>query len=232
MPRFIIAALCALSACLPQAAADQTRPIYPEHYKRSVKIEVDVPNRGGIMASGSHIGNGQILTNRHVCDYFQPGFQGTVTDYKKRVWRIRDYVNSPTPRVDLCVLQTNATDLPVVEFEKDASLMAKSGDWLFYVGFPAGNFNQAGGYMIGYDLVQVGDPEGESVVMYLGVVKLVTAGGASGSPVYNREGRMIGVLNAGGGGEMAFVPQTIVEEFLRYANKKFRDQYARQNSRL
>jgi S1-C subfamily serine protease len=195
-----------LAAASLTACTSTKRPL-----EAAVKIEVQVEG-SRFSASGSHLGDGRILTNKHVCDLFLPGFQGQIIDSDQKHYNVQAWVNSSVPEIDLCLITTNATKLPKVEL--DETSRSYNGQLVQVTGYPLGEYAKVQGYVLGSRIFLVGGGMDGEVSEFLTAMAMVTAGGVSGSGVINNEGKLIGVVNAGGGGLTLFVPLSTVREFL------------------
>jgi S1-C subfamily serine protease len=181
-----------------------------------VKVEITAAE-GRMTATAFHIGEGLMLTNQHVCDEIKSDRRVNLNAHNKKSYKIQSYYNSRSFFVDLCLLKTNAQELPALELELGGASF--KGQVVTIEGYPAGFWGRIQGVVDTSQILAIAqDPFGIQVIpQFLSVINVVSIGGVSGSPVFSQSGIVIGVVNAGGGGRTLFVPALVVQEFLKDA---------------
>ena len=188
---------------------------------RGPPVRVQSLFMGGIgSASGTHIGDGNILTNQHVCDMFGESLADQVVSYNGDVYAVQKIYNSPDPYIDLCLIHTNMTKLPSAKLgsadDNNIDMLAT------VVGYPSGEYSILQGRIVGTTIFAIGTDFG-TVPEFLSLLATPSAPGVSGSGVYNTDKELIGVVNAGNGRITLFVPLAIVKEFLNAAIRSFQN---------
>lgn len=168
--------------------------------------------------SGTHMGGGNILTNKHVCDMLLYAKASRVITHDGSIYAVQGMYNSPDPVIDLCLLRTNARALPKATFGDANQVLV--GKIVNVTGYPSGLYATMQGRVLGSTIIFVFDgfllmPE------FLSVLGAPSAPGSSGSGIYDQAGGLVGVLNAGDGRVTLFVPLHITKEFYDAAVRSF-----------
>lgn len=145
-------------------------------------VRVQADNRYG---TGFNIDeNGLIVTNSHItadADLVKVSFLPDRVQYQIEEWQ--DYSGS-----DLAFIELDSQELPVLELEQ--SKTTENEEDLILIGNPLGFFRIASrGTLIGYANVQ-------SISTPVLMIRSQVHRGSSGSPVLNRDGKVIGVVFA------------------------------------
>lgn len=159
-----------------------------------------------------------ILTNKHVCE---AGVNAsyTLTDFTGK--RFKATFVRVAPHTDLCLLRTEALIKPVKLAKRDA----RKGEHIFVVGAPRGVFpNFTDGYVSGYCFI---DMAGENFEVHLRAVctSVPIYPGNSGSPAFNDNGEVVGIMFAGRRDSehmTVMVPAELIHQFLDTSNDMYR----------
>lgn len=157
-----------------------------------IKINSETED-GETGSSGSGVGirhyDGKtvILTAGHICESIHDPriLSSEILVYSVSGDAYYSKILAISENFDLCLLSIDEI-LPIAKLANEEP---KSGDKIYYSGYPVGFYmpgllHHFDGYMAGHDMV--GDH------MY----NIPATGGSSGSPVYNKDGEIIGVLSA------------------------------------
>lgn len=183
---------------------------------------------GGDIQTGTAFGvrrDGKLVTNRHVV----AGPEGTRRPQRiavqftnsAQVWRGRVLAQHPDPRADVALLQVDGIvgDIPVVQGFRDVADPVRPGDPVALIGFPLGEDLPMRGRGE-HPLVRTSFSAGivSKVLTDLIQVDGYGAAGASGSPMFDRDGNVVAVLyggQPGTDGRIIFgVPVQFVRELL------------------
>lgn len=172
----------------------------------------------GFSLSNDHEGAGStILTNKHVCAAGDSASY-TLTDHMGH--KVPATFVRMAPHADLCLLHTDAVIEPVKLAPRDA----KRGDHVFVVGAPHGVFpNFTEGYISGYCPVDIVDSTIEIHLRAL-CTSVAIYPGNSGSPVFDDNDRVVGIMFAGRSDSehmTAMVPVELIYQFLDQSNDMF-----------
>lgn len=175
-------------------------------------------------------GKSFIITNNHICTMSKDGNLELHSD--NGVVSVHKIINSKLS-VDLCILEAG----PYSNTGFSVSLYSNVGSKLYIVGYPGlQGPTLTSGYMFGYEIIQLGEPvtAGEKcegrvqsvdtifgpaeyclIEYFSGVTDARTAGGSSGSPVFNEDNEVIGVVFAGNNFKTAIIPLETLKTFLK-----------------
>lgn len=149
-------------------------------YKKSVVVILTDDSKGTGFSISS---DGTILTNYHVVEGNETVTVGFPDDRRFRAKVIDTY-----PSVDLAVLDINEEDLPFLELAERTTFEADES--IYFIGNPLGFTGIANEGTI-IDYTQLSDWDVPVVMMKAPVYR-----GNSGSPVLNKDGKVIGVIFA------------------------------------
>ena len=167
-------------------------------------------DRGGEGAGTIWHPDGLIVTNRHV-------IAGT---HRLRVTlqngeRYPAQVLAEDPQTDLAAISIPETDLPCVEPGDSRSL--KTGQWVMALGHPFGITNAATGEIVIAAGTRLGDMEFQNGHDWL-AVNLVLRPGHSGGPLFDAQGRLVGVNTIMNGPAVGVaIPVDVIKHFLKEA---------------
>lgn len=184
----------------------------------AVRVEAIFPKGTG-SGSGTHMGEGNILTNKHVCDMLQYAPVARIVDHNGTIYTVQGIYNSNDVVIDLCLLRTNAASLPSIPF--GTMDQVAPGKIVSVVGYPSGMYATMQGRVIGSTIIMVWD-EDFIIPEFLTILAAPSAPGSSGSGILS-DGRLVGVLNAGDGRVSLFVPLQVTKEFYDTAVRSFKD---------
>ncbi len=158
-----------------------------------------------------------VLTNKHVCSA-GPEASYTLTDATGKKFRAT-YVRV-APHADLCLLHTDAIITPVKLAKSDA----KKGDHVTVVGAPRGVFpNFTEGYVSGYCPIDIVD-SGFEVHLRAECTSVPIYPGNSGSPAFNDDGEVVGIMFAGRRDSehmTIMVPVELIKQFMDTSNDMY-----------
>jgi hypothetical protein len=200
--------LCGQSyAQCPPSQAPGRAPPAANVPQNAVAASVRVDMAGGFGGSGTHVGNGCFITNRHVTGY-DTGKAGSVTfptghSYSVTVSAVCDYA-------DMACLTTNdVRDEPYVSL---AAAATPRGGEVYQAGYPASNgrrLHTKHGTMIGEVKVEWGRSDD---------IAMTCSSGDSGSGIFNSRGELCGVLWGGQPGRNVTTACTYVDT-ARFVNE-------------
>lgn len=149
-----------------------------------------------------------ILTNRHVC-HERSDAEYVLVDKQYRRYDAKYYQNHMF--ADLCLLRVNAT-LPTVEF-----VSPEFDERVTVISAPHGAFPIFENGIIKQPVVINSSIEGESYYFQAQVIKVNTDEGSSGSPVFNSDQRVVGILFGTADGNYSYmVPSVIARKFVEH----------------
>jgi hypothetical protein len=202
------------------AADDWYDDIRKVHRKEIYRLEVNWILNDGSQCDLPAMGTaflfsprGHIVTATHVVDRAKrkPGCLPEITAYPDAGSSIH-YKTRIIPSLS----DDKVTLLQLVGFQTDTSLRAgdsrllKENDQIFYMGYPGGAWS----WNVG-KITNLNDPHG----LYL--VEMSSAGGASGSPVFDKCGAVVGVImgrpDPANAGQTHFVPIALVPDIAAVA---------------
>ncbi len=149
-----------------------------------VQVFIDSGSRGQKRGTGFNIcPEGLIVTNRHLVEgasVIRVSFPGHGA-YTGQTWRYAEYA-------DLAVIAIEGFNLPAVSF---TSLQPAAGDDVLVIGNPLQFVRVANmGELIGFS----GNPAGDRLPFL--VIEAAIYPGSSGSPLFNEQGEVVGVVFA------------------------------------
>lgn len=172
-----------------------------------------------------------LLTNHHVCAA-SSRFSEVLTHYKQRLIG-GFFILKSDPKVDLCLLVSFKL-IREQNFSVEAINEFRPGEGLLLIGYPLGGpmTPQTGYYITQADMIIAGPMsdatcDGEIFVtptgLYCGrterlnAMTTLTYPGNSGSPVFNSDGKMVGVANSGSTqtAQGNFISGSVVDAFLQ-----------------
>lgn len=197
------------------------------------KIWIVSPN-GALVGSGSafvlkYKNKLYLITNSHVC---QPADYTNLVDIRNERKRILKRTRSH--KADLCIAPiTKLLDLPYLELSEDT---ITQGDVVYTVGYPEGEYNGTALQFFGVRIqewitgLKIDNPHPEECIedddqfeeipgMCLALTPMAfaygqTIPGASGSPVFNEKGTVVGIIAGSVGFMSVFVPSFMLKQFL------------------
>jgi serine protease Do len=171
----------------------------------------------GFSISNDADGGSTILTNKHVCAAGGSARYVLTNSNGKKISATFDRVS---PQADLCLLHTDEVLKPV----KMASHDIRRGEHLVVVGAPRGTFpNFTEGYASGYCPVDLSGDNFEVHVRGM-CTSVPIYPGNSGSPTFNDDGKVVGIMFAARGDSehmTIMVPVEVILQFLDQSNDMF-----------
>ncbi|AGK54136.1 S1C family serine protease [Bacillus sp. 1NLA3E] len=151
-----------------------------QQYKKAV-VSVEGSDSKG--TGFNIVADGYIITNYHVIEKMKPILVYFPDGQVFKATLVHGY-----PEVDLAFLDIKGKNLPVLPLGRDSRLT--EGDSVYVIGNPLGYYQIANqGEMIGYEVV-------EKIEAPILALTAPIFRGNSGSPVINKEGKVVGVVFA------------------------------------
>ncbi len=154
-----------------------------------------------------------LLTNKHICQASSNATY-TITDYSGGKYEAK-FVRY-APYADLCLIHTDAVLRPVKLASEDATQFSH----IVVIGAPHGMFpNVTEGYIGGYYNVDLG---GDTYTIHVRAqaTSVPIYPGNSGSPVWNDDGKVVGIMFAGHGSAEHITMLIPVNEILSFLDTK------------
>lgn len=164
--------------------------------------------RGGAGAGTIWRSDGLIVTNAHVV---QDTDNLTVSMQDGQTYPAQ--VVASNPELDLAAIKINAHDLPVIATGESETL--KAGQWVMSMGHPWGILNAVTGGVIISMGRRLGEMEFRNGQDWI-AVNLHLRPGHSGGPLFDAQGRLVGVNTMMNGPEVGVaIPAHVVKRFLQ-----------------